>query len=197
MTPQQPCRRAANQFRADESGMSAVEFAFVLPVLLSIFIGVTEVGQAISISRKVTITTRTITDLVTQNTTLTQSQLNTLLEASAETIAPYASNNLSITVSEIYTNSSGQSTVCWSGSYPYVTNALTPGTTFQLPANLLTAGSNGSYTPTYLLYGMVSYAYTPTFGYNIIGTMSLADHIYLAPRNSSSVIYTGTPSPSC
>jgi Flp pilus assembly protein TadG len=185
------------RFQADEKGISAVEFAFVLPVLLSIFIGVTEVGQAISISRKVTITTRTITDLVTQNTTLSQSELNTLLEASAETIAPYASSNLSITVSEIYTNSSGQSTVCWSGSYPYTTNALTPGTTFQLPANLLTAGSNGSYTPTYLLYGMVSYAYTPTFGYNIIGTMSLADHIYLAPRNSSSITYTGTPSPSC
>jgi Flp pilus assembly protein TadG len=197
MTSKRPCRSAAKQFQADESGMSAVEFAFVLPVLLSIFIGVTEVGQAISISRKVTITTRTITDLVTQNTTLTQSQLNTLLEASAETIAPYASSNLSITVSEIYTNSSGQSTVCWSGSYPYVTNALTPGTTFQLPSNLLTAGSNGSYTPTYLLYGLVSYSYTPTFGYNIIGTLPLADHIYLAPRNSSSVTYSGTPAAAC
>jgi Flp pilus assembly protein TadG len=195
--PRQVTLGTLKRFQVDEKGISAVEFAFVLPVLLSVFIGVTEVGQAISISRKVTITSRTITDLVTQNTSLTQSELNTLLEASAETIAPYASSNLSITVSEIYTNSSGQSIVCWSGSYPYATNALTPGTTFQLPTNLLTAGSNGSYTPTYLLYGLVSYTYTPTFGYNIIGTLPLADHIYLSPRDSTYITYSGTPSPSC
>jgi Flp pilus assembly protein TadG len=189
--------RAAKRFPADERGVSAIEFAVAFPVLLSIFIGVSEVGQAVSISRKVTITTRTITDLVTQQTTLSATTLNTLLQASGETIAPYAPSNVSITVSEIYTNASGQSIVCWSGSYPYSTNALTPGTSFQLPSNLLTPGSNGSYTPTYLLYGLASYTYTPTFGYNIIGTMPLADHIYLAPRNSSSITYTGTPSPSC
>lgn len=178
-----PKLTAAKRFRGDERGISAVEFALVLPVLLSVFIGVSEVGQAVSISRKVTITTRTVTDLVTQNTSLSQSQLNTLLAASAETIAPYPSSNLSITVSEISIDANGKATVTWSGSYPYSANALQAGSTFQLPSNLNTPSTS-------LIYGLVSYAYTPTFGYNIIGTMSLSDHIYLSPRNSTTIAYS-------
>lgn len=187
-----------NRFCGDEKGTSAIEFALIFPVLLSIFVGVSEVGQAVSISRKVTITTRTITDLVTQQTSLSQSALSTLLQASAQTIAPYSSSNISITVSEIYTNSSGKSTVCWSSSSPNSNNALTPGSSFALPSNLVPTGTSpGTYTPTYLVYGLASYAYTPAWGYNIIGTMALSDHLYLAPRNSTSITYTGTPSPAC
>ena len=36
-----------NKLRADQDGMAAVEFALFLPVLLIIFVGVTEIGRAL------------------------------------------------------------------------------------------------------------------------------------------------------
>ncbi len=163
--------------------MAAVEFALTLPVLLFVFVGVTEVGEAVSISRKVTITTRTVTDLVTQNSSLSASGLNTILAASAQVIAPYSSSNLSVTVSEIQVDSKGKATIAWSGSWPNSANALTVGSTFAQPTALDTPSS-------YLVYGQTSYNYTPVLGYNMIGPITLSDHLYLSPRESTSIAYT-------
>lgn len=87
------------RFLRNERAIAAVEFAIVLPLMLFVFVGVAQVGQAIEISRKVTVTTRVVTDLVTQYSNLSCSTLNTVLAASAEVVAPYPSSNLAITVS--------------------------------------------------------------------------------------------------
>jgi Flp pilus assembly protein TadG len=175
------CR--SSRFASHEEGATAVEFALVLPVLLFLFVGVTQVGEAVSISRKVTVTTRTITDLVTQNTSLSASSLNTYLAAAAQVIAPYSSSNLSITVSEIQIDSSGKATVAWSGSWPNSANALTTGATFAIPSALDTPS-------TYIIYGRATYNYTPVWGYNVIGPITLSDQLYLNPRDSTSIAYT-------
>jgi Flp pilus assembly protein TadG len=181
--PSRHRRLPSSRFASHEEGVAAVEFALTLPVLLFLFVGVTEVGEAVSISRKVTITTRTVTDLVTQNSSLSASGLNTLLAASAQVIAPYSSSNVSITVSEIQIDSSGKATIAWSGSWPNSANALTTGSTFAIPSALDTPS-------TYLIYGQTSYNYTPVLGYNVIGPITLSDHLYLSPRDSTSISYT-------
>ena len=176
-------RRQLQRFTFQEKGVAAVEFALILPVMLATFVGVTEVGQAVSISRKVTVTTRTVTDLVTQNSTLSALGLQTILQASAEIITPYSSSTLNITVSEISTDSSGKATVTWSGSWPNNNNALTVGSPFLLPTNLDAPNIS-------LIYGQTTYGYTPVLGDQIIGVTTLSDHIYLSPRESTSITLT-------
>lgn len=168
-------------FASHEDGIAAVEFALTLPIMLALFVGVTQVGEAVSISHKVTVTARTITDLVTrENSPLAQAELTSDLQAAAQVMAPYPSTTLNVTVSEITTNSSGTATVLWSSSWPNSSNALIAGSTFTLPTSL--AGANVT-----VIYGQVTYGYTPVLGDKIIGPISLSDGIYLYPRTGACI----------
>ena len=88
------------RFASQEKGIAAVEFALTLPIMLALFVGVTQVGEAVSISHKVTVTARTITDLVTREySPLTAAQLNIDLQAVAQVMAPFPATTLNLTVS--------------------------------------------------------------------------------------------------
>ena len=49
-----------------------------------------------------------------------------------------------------------------------------------LPGALLIANSS-------LVWGEVSYAYKPTIGYQVTGTVNLTDQLYMRPRLSDSI----------
>ena len=66
-----------------------------------------------------------------------------------------------VTVSEVTTNGSGQGTITWSCSLNGT--ARTVGSAVTLPANLQTANIS-------LIWGEVTYPYTPQLGYVITGT---------------------------
>ena len=169
------------RFASQEKGIAAVEFALTLPIMLALFVGVTQVGEAVSISHKVTVTARTITDLVTREySPLTAAQLNIDLQAAAQVMAPFPSTTLNVTVSEISTDANSKATVTWSQSWPNSANALQAGSTFVLPSSL--SGAKIS-----IIYGQVTYGYTPVIGYNIIKPMTLSDSIYLYPRTGSQI----------
>lgn len=181
--------RLPRSFIGNDRAIAAVEFAIILPLMLFVFVGVAQVGQAIEISRKVTVTTRIVTDLVTQYSTVSCSTLNTVLAASAQVIAPYSSSNLSITVSEIDTVSS-KATMVWTGtlSSSGTMTCSTPSSNFTLPSQLLQSSSTASY----YIYGQVTYSYTPVLGYKIIGTIPISNQIYMSPRLTNSISYTGS-----
>jgi Flp pilus assembly protein TadG len=180
--------RLPQHFLGNDRAIAAVEFAIVLPLMLFVFVGVAQVGQAIEISRKVTVTTRIVTDLVTQYSNVSCSTLNTVLAASAQVIAPYSASNLSITVSEIQTKSS-KATMPWTASLSSngTMTCSTPNSNFTLPSQLVQSSSTASY----YIYGQVTYSFTPVLGYNIIGTVPISDQIYMSPRLTSSITYTG------
>jgi len=54
-----PVRRLAR----DERGVSAVEFAMLLPLMLTLYLGAVEISQGIAADRKVTLVSRTVADL--------------------------------------------------------------------------------------------------------------------------------------
>lgn len=181
MTSKRFSDRLLRRFILADRAIAAVEFALILPLMLFVFVGVAQVGQAIEISRKVTVTTRIVTDLVTQYPSVSSSIMSTVLGASSAVIAPYSSNNLAITVSEISTDSKGNATVTWSSTLNGT--ALTPCSKFTLPTEL--DQDNIS-----LIYGTVTYSFTPVLGYKIVGTVPISDQIYMSPRLTGSIAPT-------
>ncbi|MGO8797919.1 MAG: TadE/TadG family type IV pilus assembly protein [Roseiarcus sp.] len=175
-------RSILRKWRSDPAGAAAGEFAMILPIALFLFTGTITYGNAIYIDRKVTLTTRTVTDLVTQYSSVANTDVQTILGASAQIMAPFPSANAVVTVSEVQTDSSGNATVTWSQSLNGTKRPV--GQSLTLPSTI--DGANVTY-----IFGEVSYTYTPAIGYLVTGPITLHDNTYMAPRISPSVPCTG------
>ena len=110
------CRAVLSEFARDKRGVSAVEFAMLLPLMLTLYLGGVEVSQGISIDRKVTLTARTVADLVAQVATIDTTGVNAALGASAAILAPYPDTNAKITVSVVTIDANGNAKIAWSAS---------------------------------------------------------------------------------
>jgi Flp pilus assembly protein TadG len=75
-------------FARDRRAISAVEFAMLLPLMVTLYLGVIEVSQGVGIDRKVTLTTRTMADLASRVTSINNADMSNLLGASAAVMAP-------------------------------------------------------------------------------------------------------------
>jgi Flp pilus assembly protein TadG len=174
-------RRPVRRLLRDKRGISAVEFAMLLPLMVTLYLGGVEVSQAVAIDRKVTLIARTLGDLVAQDTEVTNVDMTNILNATAAIIVPYADSKLKITVSSVTIDAQGNALIAWSDTKNGTARAV--GSTVTLPTALKPpSGETGS-----LIWAESQYAYTPTIGYVITGTVNLKDQIYMRPRNSESV----------
>jgi len=195
-------RRAARALRDDARASAAVEAALILPVALTMFALLLYGAEAFAIQRKVTLTARTVTDLVTQAaptqmssgaSVVVAASVDPLLTVSSAVLAPYSNSNLAMVVSEVLVNSDQTTAVVqWSEPCPNTTclssigaTARPNGQTITLPTGLGT-GQAG----TYLILGEVTYNYTPLNFYTPTTALTLHDAIYLTPRQSTSISCT-------
>jgi Flp pilus assembly protein TadG len=170
--------RHAARLRRDRRGVSAVEFAILAPVMLTLFLGSVEATQGIAADRKVEVTAHTLADLATQYTDITDLDMANILAAGQAILAPYPTVGLQEVVSEIAINNQGTGTVVWSDTLGG--KALTAGTTVAIPTALAVPNS-------YLVLAQVTYSYNPTYGYVMTGSISLSDQSFMRPRESTSV----------
>lgn len=168
-------------FAKDKRGISAVEFAMLLPLMLTMYLGSVEVSQGISIDRKVTLTARTVADLVAQVASIDTAGVNASLGASAAILAPYPDSNAKITVSVVTIDANGVAKIAWSASKNG--SARAAGSAVTVPDALKVPSTS-------LVWGETSYSYTPAIGYVVTGTMNLSDQIFMRPRLSETVTKT-------
>lgn len=175
-------RSRLRRFGRDRGGVSAVEFALVLPVMLTLYIGSVELGDGFAVQYKATLAARTVTNLASEYTSIDATTMSEILGAGATVVAPYSASNMAVTLSEISTNSKGQGTVTWSASLNGT--ARTAGQAITLPTNLQSANLE-------ILFGEVTYPYTPSLGYVLTGTFNMYQTQYFYPRMSTCVTYNG------
>jgi Flp pilus assembly protein TadG len=166
------------RFHADARGVSAVEFAMLLPLMLTLYLGTVEISQGVGIDRKVTLTSRTVADLASQVSSMSSSDMSNVLSASSSVVAPYDPAQLKVTVSQITIDANGNPTISWSCTKGGTAHAT--GSSVSLPAALKVANTS-------LIWGEAAYTYKPTIGYVVTGTLNLSDQIYMRPRLSDAV----------
>lgn len=169
--------RTLEVFSKDKGGVSAVEFALLLPLMLTLYLGCTEISQGISIHRKVTLTARTVADLVSRAQTVsdaTKADADAALNAAAAILAPNPDGNAKMVVSVVEIDSTGKAKIKWSKAKNGTARAA--GSSVTLPATL-------NVPSTLLVWGEITYNYTPTIGYILTGPMPLSDNIFMSPRN--------------
>ena len=66
---------ATRRLGRSEQGVTMIEFALVFPIMLFLFMGLVEFGEAFSVDRKISNAASTISDLVSQESTVTTAEL--------------------------------------------------------------------------------------------------------------------------
>jgi Flp pilus assembly protein TadG len=179
-------RRSLAGLWCDQRGIAATEFAVIVPVMLSLFFGVVEFSQGVALNRKVTIVARTLSDLVSQNISVTDANFTSYNWAGTRIVDPYSSTPLHQTVSELYVDPSTHTAkVMWSNGYA----PRSHGSVVTVPAALTVDG-------TYLIFSEIAYLYTPTVSYGY-AAVNLTDVAYTRPRQSTCVLYNVSQSTPC
>lgn len=133
----------------DRRGVAAVEFAFIVPVLLCGYFITMEASQGIEVNRKVSRMGYTTADLITQQTAMTKAELKAIMEIGKAIIQPYHRSlpSLEVTAIQFGTQAEPVATVAWSMKLDAAGNpvkVLTKGSTItpnEKLAKLRTAGA--------------------------------------------------------
>ena len=83
--------------------------------MLTLYLGGVELSQAIGVDRKVTLTSRTVADLVSQSTSVNNAEMTNILNAAAAVAAPFADlQSQGHGVEHQRSNSAGTAKIAWS-----------------------------------------------------------------------------------
>ena len=172
-------RDLLRRFHQDKRGVSAVEFAMLLPLMVTLYIGGVEVSSAIAVDRKVTLVARSVGDLVAQSTSVNATDMTNILNAASSVVQPYSTSLIKVKVSRVDVDANGVAKVVW-GKATANETARVANATVTLPAALNTASTS-------VIWAEAQYTYTPAIGYVITGPLTLHDQIYMRPRLSDTV----------
>jgi Flp pilus assembly protein TadG len=128
-------RERLKRLLPDRSGASAVEFAFLAPLLLGIYISSFEITNGYTAAGKVLKAAGTVADIVTRQSSVDKAFLNQMIDAAEATIAPHPTDGLTLKITGISIDSASNAKVLWSwnqdGGAPY-----TKGNTATVPDDM-------------------------------------------------------------
>ena len=130
----------ARSFGRERSGASAIEFAFLAPILIAIYVSSFEITTGYSVSQKTLKAAGSIADIVTRQDTVTKAFLSEMIDAAEATIAPSPAPGLKLKITGVTIDSAGNAKVLWSwnesGGKPYA-----QGSSVAVPADMKKPGS--------------------------------------------------------
>ncbi len=162
------------RLQRDASGLAAIEFAIICPVMLVSLLGAVEVSNGMLADRKVTQVTSTIADLTSQDTVVTNAEMSDIFAAGAAVMYPMGSTTLKMRVSSVVADLNGVTRIAWSSDYNNM-GARSVGSTITLPPGIVAPGAS-------VIFSEVEYKFTSAIGEFLTGGVTIKDKFYLRPR---------------
>lgn len=151
--------KSANAIQRENSGVAAVEFALILPLMLLLYVGTMEVSIAVSVDRKLARMANTVGDLIGQSDgALTGDDVADIFTVSNHIMQPYPFTP-TVVVSGVQVDpvNANEVTVAWSCSTDSNTNT-TIGASTDIPSNIRSPGA-------FIIRTTVFLDYTPIMGF--------------------------------
>jgi Flp pilus assembly protein TadG len=166
------------RFLRDKRGVSAIEFAFAAPVMITLYFGIVEISDRLMADRKATTLASTAADLVAQDDEITDSEMADVLNATVSVLLPMNPANATVRITSIVADVDGETTVAWSDALN--TSAHSPGATIEVPDGLVSPGGS-------VIFAETSFTHTSTTGIVIQDSRTVTDQFYLRPRRSETI----------
>lgn len=163
-----------------QAGVAAVEFAFLAPVLLLLYLGSVDLSQGIDADRKLTYLTHTVGDLTSQMSgEVTADDLEALLALGDTILRPFDASRVSIKITVANVNQNGSYTlhepVVRQGSSSCSNPITLPQTMIDLARGRSIIATEGCYD------------YTPVVGYAVESDIPLYKRAFHVPRSEDFV----------
>jgi TadE-like protein len=178
-------QRQTSKLAADIRGVAAIEMAIIFPVMIILYVGLVDITNLLMINRRVTLTTSTLADLVTQtDETITMSDIDGVFESARAIFEPMSVDGISLNL-WAFRMEDGSPTLQWQ-----YTNGVSCGTTPTGNAEMETLMEEGND----IIVGRVCYYQDAILGSLFsTGTFELEDELMLRPRQSTTLNCTDCP----
>lgn len=129
------------RFGSERSGLAAVEFALILPVMVLMFFGMLEASDLFTVNRRLANAANSLVDLAAHEPTITHAQLDDIIVGVTRILEPTDTSTVEMRVISISkgSNVADQPTVHWSrdqdGGEPYVQGSTYTGLDDNLSLN--------------------------------------------------------------
>lgn len=175
-------------FWRDRRGVSAVEFAFIAPVLLVFYCGMAELTEAMMAERRLSHVTSSIGDIVARDTRLTDARRNDIFQVGGVLMAPFPATKLHMCLYSVISDAQGRDTVDWVETHNTPENC--PAKDAVLGADAIAPAvlpANSS-----VIVSKASYDYESPIKLVMPNAIVFRRTFYLKPRLSETVARTAT-----
>jgi Flp pilus assembly protein TadG len=174
-------RRPLSRFWRDRRGVSAVEFAFIAPVLVIFYCGMCELTEAMIAQRRLSHIASSIGDIVARDTQLTNARRTDVFKVGSVLMAPFPTSGLRMCIVSITSNAAGQDRVDWSEASNSPTNCPAANTIVDIPVSVLPASQS-------VIMSKASYDYESPIKLVSTKNFTFRRTFYLRPRLSDQVL---------
>ena len=170
-------RRQLRRFAIGTKAAAAVEFALILPLMLTLYLGSVELSSAISVDKRVAVVSGSLGDLVARaRNSITPGEIDDFFRAASATMAPYSNAEVEQVVTNVYVDHYGVGHVVWSRGYNGGTKHNV-GSNYELKDNFADLARDSE-----VIVAEAQTRYLPLFGYVFETPFTLYHEYYFLPR---------------
>ena len=170
---------------ADRRGATALEFALLSPVLISLYFGLAEYCQAMMADRKVSHVASSVGDLVAQSTQVSGTDMTDIFTVGRTLVAPFPSSALQMRISSVTVDQNNIAKVDWSDGSGMTGRGV--GSTVTLPANAADSTKPFLGKGETVIMAEALFTYDSPVKYMIRNGVTFSEVYYLRPRKSNTV----------
>ncbi len=173
--------RRLHEIGEDRTGAALIEMAFILPILLTLFMGSFELTRLVLANMKVTNAAQTMADLIAAQSSVSSANLSDYYTGTQLVLSPFSGTPLQIGIASVSYSSKGVASVGWTATEG------TGASNISNPTTLASGLSTGSDS---VIVVQATYIYTSPISYVLPVSFTLSQTAFSRPRNVTSVSKT-------
>lgn len=180
------------RFQRSRTGAAAVEFALILPFMLTLYVGSVEASSLFTVDRRVSVISASVADLVSrwdQSTkgNMPSATLTDYFKAAAGIMIPYSTTGLKQVISSVKVDASGNGKVVWSIGYNGAAARAANSNYAISSAQVKSLAAGGT-----VIVAEAGYSYKPVLGIVFTTPVNLYSESVYFPRFLTEIVKPGT-----